>query len=96
MLNPELVFEHLSIAAPYLELIEEFTLTELIDFHFQFRTDNGEITPPVILAFDPKNPAAPTLQEYSTVVGNLKAFVQKYHQKINGFQGLGSAGFTKV
>jgi hypothetical protein len=67
-----------------------------IDFHFQFRTDSGEITPPVILAFDPKNPAAPTLQEYSTVVGNLKAFVQKYHQKINGFQGLRSTGFTKV
>jgi ABC-type multidrug transport system ATPase subunit len=37
ILNPELVFEHLSMAAPYLELIEEFTLTELIDFHFQFK-----------------------------------------------------------
>ena len=36
-LNPEHVFEHLSIAAPYLELIEEFTLRELIDFHFQFK-----------------------------------------------------------
>jgi ABC-type multidrug transport system ATPase subunit len=37
LLNPELVFEHLSMAAPYLELIEEFTLNELIDFHFQFK-----------------------------------------------------------
>lgn len=37
LLNPEHVFEHLSMAAPYLELIEEFTLTELIDFHFQFK-----------------------------------------------------------
>ena len=36
-LNPEHVFEHLSIVAPYLELIEEFTLRELIDFHFQFK-----------------------------------------------------------
>jgi len=37
LLNPENVFEHLSMAAPYLELIEEFTLRELIDFHFQFK-----------------------------------------------------------
>ena len=37
LLNPELVFEHLSMAAPYLELIEEFTLNELIDFHFHFK-----------------------------------------------------------
>jgi len=25
------------LAAPYLELIEEFTLTEVIDFHFKFK-----------------------------------------------------------
>lgn len=31
------VFTHISIAAPYLELIEEFTLAEAIDFHFKFK-----------------------------------------------------------
>jgi ABC-type multidrug transport system ATPase subunit len=31
------VYKHLSIAAPYLELIEEFTLSEVIDFHFKFK-----------------------------------------------------------
>jgi ABC-type multidrug transport system ATPase subunit len=31
------VFTHLSLAAPYLELIEEFTLTEMVDFHFKFK-----------------------------------------------------------
>ena len=35
--DQEKVFIHLSMAAPYLELIEEFTLTELIDFHFRFK-----------------------------------------------------------
>ncbi len=30
-------FRDLSIAAPYLELIEEFSLSEHIDFHFQFK-----------------------------------------------------------
>jgi len=30
------VYQHLSLAAPYLELIEEFSLAEMIDFHFKF------------------------------------------------------------
>jgi len=34
----EQVFQQLSLAAPYLELIEEFTFTEMIDFHFKFKT----------------------------------------------------------
>ena len=34
---PENVFQHISIATPYLELIEEFTLKEIVDFHFQFK-----------------------------------------------------------
>src|ERR1700744_5676314 len=32
------VYKHLSLAAPYLELIEEFTLSEVIDFHFKFKS----------------------------------------------------------
>jgi ABC-type multidrug transport system ATPase subunit len=31
------VYQYLSLAAPYLELIEEFTLAEMIDFHFKFK-----------------------------------------------------------
>ena len=31
------VYKHLSLAAPYLELIEEFSLDEMIDFHFKFK-----------------------------------------------------------
>jgi ABC-type multidrug transport system ATPase subunit len=34
----EEVYKHISIAAPYLELIEEFTLAEVIDFHYQFKS----------------------------------------------------------
>lgn len=32
------VFQYLSLAAPYLEVIEEFTLSEMVDFHFKFKT----------------------------------------------------------
>jgi ABC-type multidrug transport system ATPase subunit len=31
------VYKYLSLAAPYLELIEEFTLSEMIGFHFKFK-----------------------------------------------------------
>jgi ABC-type multidrug transport system ATPase subunit len=31
------VFNYLSLAAPYLEVIEEFSLNEMIDFHFKFK-----------------------------------------------------------
>jgi ABC-type multidrug transport system ATPase subunit len=36
-IEPENIFTYLSLAAPYLELIEEFTLNEVIDFHFKFK-----------------------------------------------------------
>lgn len=36
-ISVEHIYRHLSIAAPYLELIEEFTLLELIQFHIRFK-----------------------------------------------------------
>ena len=41
-LNPEeisveKVYQHISFAAPYIDLIEEFTLQETIAFHFEFK-----------------------------------------------------------
>lgn len=32
------VFNYLSFAAPYLEVIEDFTLSEMVDFHFKFKS----------------------------------------------------------
>lgn len=40
----EQLFPHLALAAPYLELIEEFTLREAIDFHFSFKKMSKGIT----------------------------------------------------
>ena len=34
----EAIFKQLTLAAPYLELIEEFTLDEMVDFHFKFKS----------------------------------------------------------
>lgn len=37
VIDAEKYYQLLSLAAPYLELIEEFSLTEILDFHFKFK-----------------------------------------------------------
>lgn len=34
---PENVYQHITFASPYMDLIEDFTLTELIEYHSKFR-----------------------------------------------------------
>lgn len=41
--------KYLGISAPYLELIEEFTLSEIIDFHIKFRPFNSGIDKKIFL-----------------------------------------------
>lgn len=36
-ITAENIYKELSLAAPYLELIEEFTMDEMTDFHFKFK-----------------------------------------------------------
>jgi ABC-type multidrug transport system ATPase subunit len=43
-IDVENVYQHLSIAAPYLELIEEFTLLEVFNFHFGFKKRLNNLT----------------------------------------------------
>ena len=38
-------YNYLSISAPYLELPEEFSLIELIDFHFKFKRPLNQVQP---------------------------------------------------
>lgn len=38
-------YQHLAISAPYLELPEEFSLSELIGFHFKFKSPLNQIQP---------------------------------------------------
>ncbi len=41
----EEIYQHLSIAAPYIDLIEELTLAEILRFHFRFKKVRGNKTP---------------------------------------------------
>ncbi|HPS74273.1 MAG TPA: ATP-binding cassette domain-containing protein [Bacteroidales bacterium] len=43
------IFRHLSVAAPYQELIEEFTLEEMLTFHFSLKKMAGGYTIPRII-----------------------------------------------
>ena len=47
-IEPENWFRHVSIAAPYLELIEELTLSELLSFHQTFKPFKTGLTPDAI------------------------------------------------
>jgi len=40
----ENIYQHLVIAAPYLELIDEFTLEEMVRFHFKFKKARAGLT----------------------------------------------------
>lgn len=48
-LDIEAVFNHLSLAAPYLELIEEFSLEEMIDFHFKFKPYKADVNKQILI-----------------------------------------------
>jgi ABC-type multidrug transport system ATPase subunit len=43
-IDSDKIFKHISIAAPYMDLIEEFTLREQIEFHFQLKTVRDKLT----------------------------------------------------
>jgi ABC-type multidrug transport system ATPase subunit len=47
--SQEEVYRHISIAAPYLELIEEFTLEEHLKFHFSVKPPIDQLSIPEIL-----------------------------------------------
>lgn len=41
---PENFYQHFDISTPYLELIEEFTLNEFLEFHFKFKKPKAGLT----------------------------------------------------
>lgn len=45
----EEAYRHLSLTAPYLELVEEFTLLELIDFHTRFKPLRHRLSHPELV-----------------------------------------------
>jgi ABC-type multidrug transport system ATPase subunit len=48
-IDSEVIFKHVVIAAPYQELIEEFTLQECLDFHFSLKQPINSLKPAEII-----------------------------------------------
>ncbi len=48
--EPETIYKHLSIAAPYLELFEEYTLRESIDLQAKFKPYRDQLSTDAIIA----------------------------------------------
>ena len=44
IVDADIIYQHVNYAAPYIELIEEFTLTEAIDFHIKFHPLSNSLT----------------------------------------------------
>jgi len=44
IITSDKIFKYVTFAAPYLELIEEMTLTELLNFHLQFKNFSSNIS----------------------------------------------------
>lgn len=44
------IYQHVAVAAPYLELIEEFSLSELLNFHFRFKRPLNKLSTKQIIA----------------------------------------------
>jgi ABC-type multidrug transport system ATPase subunit len=51
LVPPEAFYSHLGMAAPYLELIEELTLTEFLDFHFSLKPVLEGLDTPAVIAY---------------------------------------------
>jgi ABC-type multidrug transport system ATPase subunit len=49
-IEPEKYYQYISLAAPYLELIEDFSLSEVLDFHFKFKTRLNSLDNPAIIS----------------------------------------------
>ncbi|MFZ1530047.1 MAG: ABC transporter ATP-binding protein [Ferruginibacter sp.] len=64
-IEPDLAFENISIAAPYLDLVEEMTATEMLGFHRGFKTLVKPITE-ILEAVSLQNAAHKQIRYYSS------------------------------
>ncbi len=60
------IYKYLSFAAPYLNLIEEFTLQEIIEFHFKFKINLLSSYNEIIDLLDMKKNQYKTLKNFSS------------------------------
>src|SRR5690606_31800471 len=67
---PEQVYRHISYCAPYLEVVEEMTLEEFLQFHHGFKPFMQQITiPEIISLIGLESAARKQIRYYSSEIG---------------------------
>jgi ABC-type multidrug transport system ATPase subunit len=66
IISVEDIFRYLSIATPYQELIEEFTLEEMIRFHFHFKKSRGGSIPEIIEKMELSHASGKLISNFSS------------------------------
>ena len=67
IMEDDVIYKHLSIASPYMELIEDFTLTEIIDHQKQFKPFiNNLSTKEIITLMQLEHAAEKYIKNYSS------------------------------
>ena len=84
VISPDLWPRHIAYAAPYLEVIEEFTLKELLEFHFSFKSTADGID------------SAPALAEKMYLQDSLRKQIKYFSSGMKQRLKLGLAFFTKT
>jgi ABC-type multidrug transport system ATPase subunit len=64
IVTPENYYKRIAVAAPYLELIEEFTLKELLEFHFKLKYPLNNLNIPGIISLLDLKPSENKLLKY--------------------------------
>ena len=64
VIPPEEIFREVCIAAPYLELIEEFTLEEIVAFHFSFKKSVSDLSNAEIIQITGLEPSKKKVFKY--------------------------------
>lgn len=79
------VFTSIAIATPYMDLIDEFTLREMVEFHFQFKkTRNGKSVEDVIELTGLKSSEHKAISNFSSGMKQRLKLSLAFHTEANG------------
>jgi ABC-type multidrug transport system ATPase subunit len=83
LVNPEIQYRYFSFSAPYLELIEELTLTEFFEFHFSLKPIlEGFSIAQVIEKMELKNAANKQIRQFSSGMKQRAKLGQAFFSRV--------------
>jgi ABC-type multidrug transport system ATPase subunit len=79
-IDPENIFRHIALAAPYLDVVEEYTVTEFLDFHQKFKPfRTGHTTASILDRIGLKEAANKQIRNYSSGMKQRVKLAQAFY-----------------